>query len=129
MNEGLKAQRILILEDDAHIGEALMMGLERENRTVVLCRDLESAQLVVEQMPLSHIVSDVKLSGPFRFEGLDFIHHVRRHAPKTSIIIMTGSPSPELEREAAERGASAFLMKPFDMDELEAILARVPSSA
>jgi EAL domain-containing protein (putative c-di-GMP-specific phosphodiesterase class I) len=114
--------RRLILDDDIHIGEAMTMALEREGRTIFLCRDVETAQLVVEQTPLSHVVTDVKLTGLFGFEGLDFIDHVKRHAPAATVILMTGSPSPELEVEARSRGAVAFLTKPFDLVELESLL-------
>src|SRR5687768_7130314 len=116
------SSRLLILDDDIHIGEAMTMALERESRTIFLCRDVETAQLVVERTPLTHIVTDVKLTGPFGFEGLDFIDHVKRHAPAATIILMTGSPSPELEIEARSRGAVAFLTKPFDLAELEFLL-------
>src|SRR5688572_17794696 len=116
------SSRLLILDDDIHIGEAITMPLERESRTIFLCRDVETAQLVVERTPLTHIVTDVKLTGPFGFEGLDFIDHVKKHAPAATIILMTGSPSPELEIEARSRGAAAFLTKPFDLVELESLL-------
>ena len=116
------SSRLLILDDDIHIGEAMTMALERDSRTIFLCRDVETAQLVVERTPLTHIVTDVKLTGPFGFEGLDFIDHVKRHAPAATIILMTGSPSPELEIEARSRGAVAFLTKPFDLIELESLL-------
>ena len=121
------SNRLLILEDDIQIGDAMTMALERESRTIFLCRDVETAQLVVERTPVTHVVTDVKLTGLFGFEGLDFIDHVKRYAPAATVILMTGSPSPELEIEARSRGAAAFLTKPFDMADLEFLLG-VPES-
>jgi ActR/RegA family two-component response regulator len=60
-------QTILLLDDDPVILEGLALGLQRQGRTVITCSDLESAQLIVEQVAVSHVVSDVRLSGPFAF--------------------------------------------------------------
>ena len=120
-------QTILIVDDDAEIGFALSAGLEREGRRIIVCRDVESAELVVEREPVSHIVSDVKLTGSFRFEGLDFLDHARRHAPEAHVILMSGDVSPAVSAEARQRGAVTLLAKPFDLDELDALLT-VPTT-
>ncbi len=104
------------------VTEGLAAGLEREGRTIITCNDVETAQLVVERMRPSHVVSDVKLTGPFGFEGLDFIRHVKRHCPESPVILMTGDAPEALQLEAAERGAVAFLQKPFEVRELDAVL-------
>ena len=117
-----ESQLILLLDDDVMVTEALAAGLEREGRTVITCNDLESAQLIVERMNPSHVVSDVRLTGPFGYEGLDFIRYAKRFAPDSRIILMTGDAPETLQFEAAERGAVAFLRKPFDIHELDSIL-------
>ena len=119
---GPESQLILLLDDDVMVTEALAVGLEREGRTVITCDDLESAQLIVERMSPSHVVSDVRLTGPFGYEGLDFIRHAKRYVPETRIILMTGDAPAALQLEAAERGAVAFLRKPFDIRELDSML-------
>jgi EAL domain-containing protein (putative c-di-GMP-specific phosphodiesterase class I)/ActR/RegA family two-component response regulator len=116
-------QNILLLDDDAAITEGLALGLQREGRTVITCSDLESAQLMVERLRLAYIVTDVRLTGPFAFEGLDFIRHATRHSPASKVILMTGNGSEELQQEATNRGAFAFLNKPFSVDELEAMFS------
>jgi EAL domain-containing protein (putative c-di-GMP-specific phosphodiesterase class I)/ActR/RegA family two-component response regulator len=117
-----ESQLVLLIDDDVMITEGLSAGLEREGRTVITCNDLESAQLIVERLNPSHVVTDVRLSGPFGYEGLDFIRYAKRHAPGARVILMTGDAPETLQLEAAERGAVAFLRKPFDIRELDAIL-------
>ena len=114
-----ESQLVVILDDDVNITDVLAEGLERERRTVVTCNDLESAQVVVERLRPSHVVSDVRLSGPFGFEGLDFIRFVRQHSPESRVILMTGDAPEALQLEASERGAVGFLRKPFDIAELD----------
>lgn len=113
---------MLILDDDAMITEGLAAGLARGGRTLITCNDLESGELVVEWLRPSHVVSDVRLTGAFGYEGLDFIHFVKRHSPDTRIILMTGDAPDALQLEASERGAAGFLRKPFEIAELDAIL-------
>jgi EAL domain-containing protein (putative c-di-GMP-specific phosphodiesterase class I) len=110
------------------ITEALAGGLEQPGRELILCSDLESAQLVIERTPPACIITDVRLSGAFRYEGLDFITDIKRHAPGSRIIVMTGARAEGLEREALARGAHAVLQKPFELEELEAHLPIKPAS-
>ena len=111
------------------ITDALAEGLEREGRTVVTCNDLESAQMIVERMKPSHVVSDVRLSGPFGFEGLDFIRFVRQHSPESRVVLMTGDAPDALQLEASERGAVGFLRKPFDVADLDSAINMLSCSA
>ena len=115
-------QIVLILDDDVVITEALAEGLARSGRTMIACNDLESAELVVEWLKPSHVVSDVRLTGAFGYEGLDFIRFVKRQSPDSRIILMTGDAPDALQMEASERGAVGFLRKPFELDELDAVL-------
>ncbi len=123
------AQLILILDDDSSITEGLALGLEHEGRTVVLCNDVESAELIVEQMNPTHIVADIRISGPFGFEGLDFIRFARMHARDSCFILISGDAPEALQREASERGASAFLQKPFSIGELDSTIDRLRCSS
>src|SRR5580765_4866483 len=124
-----ESQLVVILDDDLNITEALAYGLEREGRTVVTCNDLESAQMVVERLKPSHVVSDVRLSGPFGFEGLDFIRYVGKHSPATRVVLMTGDAPDALQLEASERGAVGFLQKPFDVADLDRAIDLLSCSA
>ena len=119
---------VLVVDDDQMITEALAAGLERANRTVITCNDLESAQLVVERVSPSLIVTDVRLSGPFGFEGLDFIRYAKRFAPLSRIILMTGDAPEALQLEASERGAVAFLQKPFSVASLDSMIDLMSST-
>ncbi len=115
-------QSVLLVDDDVLITEGLAAGLERDGRTVITCNDLEAAQLIVERLQPSHVVTDVRLSGPFAYEGLALLPHIRKHAPDTHVILMSGDASDALQLEATERGAVAFFQKPFEIEALDATL-------
>ncbi|MGZ7080089.1 MAG: EAL domain-containing protein [Thermoanaerobaculia bacterium] len=115
-------QIVLLLDDDVMITEGLAAGLSRPGRTLITANDLEGGELIVEWLKPSHVVSDVRLTGEFGYEGLDFIHFVKRISPDTRIILMTGDAPDSLQLEASERGAVGFLRKPFEIAELDSVL-------
>ncbi|HVT03662.1 MAG TPA: response regulator [Thermoanaerobaculia bacterium] len=113
----------LIVDDDERITEALALYIAGPDRTVITCNDIESAQIVLEQMPITEVIADVQYSGRFGFEGLALIRHIRAYAPKARVILMSGRASAELREEATALGAHALLEKPFDPDILESLLS------
>jgi EAL domain-containing protein (putative c-di-GMP-specific phosphodiesterase class I)/ActR/RegA family two-component response regulator len=115
-------QTLLIVDDDVSLAEGLASLLEMPGRRVVMCHDLESAQLVVAADVPDCALTDLRLSGPFGYEGLDFIRDARRQMPTGEIIVMTGVLATGLEQEALRRGANVVLLKPFEIHQLEALL-------
>jgi EAL domain-containing protein (putative c-di-GMP-specific phosphodiesterase class I) len=115
-------QSVLIVDDDGLIRVGLSAAMERPGREIIVCEDIESAQLVIERQHVTCVVSDVRLTGPFRFEGLEFIREVKQRSPDTVVVLITGSASGELVREALARGAAAVLEKPFDIEDIESLI-------
>lgn len=121
-------QWILLADDDSGITEALAMLLERDGRSVIICSDLDSAEIALGHFPVTHLLSDVQFTGRFGFEGL---HFLTRHSASSleRVILMSGDASVELVRAAQEQGADAVLQKPFGIDTLEDALGAFPADA
>jgi len=113
---------VLILDDDASITEALAATLERPGRTVVTCGDRESAELALARLPVSLMLSDIRLTGPFAFEGLDLVRDLAGRIPNGRIVLMTGESNDAIRDEARRRGAMGVLEKPFEIDTIEQLL-------
>lgn len=120
-------QCILLVDDDHDITEALSMTLDRDGRTIILCSDVESAETALARFPVTHLVTDVQFSGSFGFEGLHFLERVHTQWPNCRIVLITGFATDALRAEATKHGASAVLAKPFETDELEAVLGAAPT--
>jgi EAL domain-containing protein (putative c-di-GMP-specific phosphodiesterase class I) len=116
-------QTILIADDDDVITDALSLTLERDGRTVILCSDVDAAEVALSHFPVTHVVTDVQFTGEFGFEGLHFVDRIRALAPQSRIVIMTGNASEALRRAALDHGAAAVLAKPFLTGELEEVLS------
>src|ERR1700754_3017975 len=115
-------QNILVIDDDPAITSALAMLLDREGRTIILCADVESAELALARHSVTHVLSDVQFSGPFGFEGLHFLTRIRSRRPSCRIVLMTGLVTDTLQDVAMGFGAAAVLSKPFELRELEGAL-------
>lgn len=121
------ASTLLIVDDDPFISSALASALHRPGRRIIVCSDAESAEIVLENTHIDAMVADMKLSGPFRFEGIDLLNHARRTAPSARLIGMSGSTADGLARVVEQAGGS-FLAKPFTTDLLEEIIPPVGES-
>lgn len=91
-------------------------------RPVYLCSDIEAATVVISQIRVSHVVTDVQFSGRFGFEGLSFVSTIKAKQPGCRIVSMSGYDSEALRQETIARGADGFLAKPFGLDTLEEVL-------
>jgi EAL domain-containing protein (putative c-di-GMP-specific phosphodiesterase class I) len=113
---------ILLIDDDRDVTDALSMLLERAGRTTIVCADLESAELALTHFAVTHIVTDVQFSGSFGFEGLHSLARMRALRPGCRMVLMTGYATDALRAAALAHGAAGVLSKPFDIEELEALL-------
>src|SRR6202035_1434845 len=102
-------EQLLLVDDDFTVRTAMAAALERPGRRIITCADLESAQLLVETLPIDTTSADVRLSGPFGCEVLDLIRYAVERQPSMRIVLMTGDASQEMRREATLRGAIALL--------------------
>ena len=113
---------ILVADDNESVTTALSLLLERPGRTTIVCSDIESAEIILGRVPVTHLVTDVQFSGEFGFEGLHYLDRVRERLPHGRIVLITGHPSEALRAAAIKHGAHALLGKPFEIAEVEAAL-------
>ena len=114
---------ILVVDDHRPVADGLAQALQDEGYRVVVCYDAESAEVVVENAPITAIVCDIRLTGSFRFEGLDFLEHAQRYAPAARVALISGNVTSDIRNESLRRGADLVLAKPFAISDLEPLLA------
>ncbi|MGD2029927.1 MAG: response regulator, partial [Desulfobacterales bacterium] len=67
-------------------------------------------------------ILDIKLK---KISGVDVLEELKKIAPATRVIMLTGYPTIETARESLKLGASEYCVKPIDKDELEEKVAEV----
>lgn len=109
---------LLLVEDDVNTRSALTTHLRRGGFDVLATGSAEEA--------LEHwnrgrrfdvIVSDVHLPGQ---SGIELAGRLLSEVPRLPIVLITGDPDEALAREALSRGPVSYLLKPFQLFELEA---------
>ena len=114
-----KHSRILIVDDDESIGKVLATILEDEGYTVDIAENGEKAIKKSEEEFYNLALIDIRLPD---MEGIELLTRMKDTTPKMRKIIITGYPSIQNAIEAVNRGADAYLVKPFDMDKVLATI-------
>ncbi len=122
----MKAQIVLIVDDDAMVTESVAAALEGPRRRIILCSDIDAAAIILERYPLSLILTDIQMTQPYGYEGLELIRRASTLKGEAGVVVMTGMRDPELEGHVRSRGASMLLRKPFELAELEKLLENCP---
>jgi DNA-binding NtrC family response regulator len=104
--------KVLFVEDEAALRDMLLFSVADlyEAEAVV---SAEEALARISQTSFNIAVIDVGLP---RMSGLDLIPHVLNMCPGITIISASATNQIDLAVEAMKRGASDFLLKPFDLD-------------
>jgi CheY-like chemotaxis protein len=112
----LRAQRILVVDDNVDLRDSLKRMLEQAGYDVMLARDGEDALQLQRQHPADVLLTDIFM--PER-DGLETIESFRRRYPKVRIIAMSGdahlrvTTASDYLAVARVAGAHATLRKPF----------------
>ncbi len=109
--------RILLVEDDADLADAVARNLERSGFTVDVAGDLAEAAASVETRTHEVVVLDLGLPDG---DGLELITAMRRRGDATPILVLTARDAVEDRVRGLEAGADDYLVKPFAHAELVA---------
>jgi DNA-binding NtrC family response regulator len=111
--------RILIVDDDENIRKVLAMILEDEGYSV---DQAETAKQAIEKSKKNFYniaLIDIRLPD---MEGIELLTKIRDTTPRMRKIIITGYPTLQNAIEAVNRGADAYILKPFDVNKVLATI-------
>src|SRR5258708_1985153 len=109
--------RILIIEDEAKIAEAIKSGLEAENFEVVWVPTGEDGFFSANSQNFDLILLDLNLPGR---NGLEVLSTLRKLCKDVPVLILTARDTVEDRVTGFETGADDYLIKPFAFPELVA---------
>lgn len=105
--------RILIVDDDENIRKVITMILGDEGYAVESVDTAKKAIEITKKKFFNLALIDVRLPD---MEGIELLTKMRETTPKMRKIIITGYPTLQNAMEAVNRGADAYILKPFDME-------------
>ncbi len=118
----MTTERLLtIVEDDAAFARTLARSFERRGYTVLTADSHDALLALLRDHRPGYAVVDLKLGGA---SGLACVQALRAHDAAMKIVVLTGFASIATAVEAIKLGASHYLAKPSNTDDIEAAFAR-----
>ncbi|HCW75687.1 MAG: response regulator [Deltaproteobacteria bacterium CG1_02_45_11] len=108
--------RILILDDEPIVCQRLQPVLEKKGYYVEAFYQSENALKRFKETPFHIVVTDLKMKG---LDGMQFLTEVKKTAPETEVIVITGFATMETAKESFRKGVFDFLAKPFKLGEIQ----------
>jgi len=110
-----EAARILVIDDDENIRKVLETILEDEGYIVETAETAKKGIEESEKAFYNLALIDVRLPD---MEGIELLSKLRSTKPKMRKIIITGYPTLQNAVAAVNKGADAYVMKPFEVDKI-----------
>ena len=117
----MNTNEIWVVDDDPALRWVMDKALAEAGHTVRLFASAEEVQQALGTGAPAVLVSDVRLPGE---SGFDLLKALRREQPKLPVIVVTAHADLESAVTAYQGGAFEYLPKPFDVDELTALVQR-----
>jgi DNA-binding response OmpR family regulator len=111
--------RILLVEDDALLGDGIKAGLKQAGFAVDWVTDGHAARLALETEEYCLAVLDLGLP---KVSGLDVLKWLRASGRQLPVLVLTARDTVTDRVSGLDAGADDYLIKPFDLDELTARL-------
>lgn len=118
----MDAKKILLIDDDPDILEAMQAMLEDEGYAVVTADAHDYIEKIFKDGSLPNLILiDILLSGK---DGREIVQELKSQQDTQHIPIIMTSARSSVEKTARESGADDFLAKPFDIDDLLDMVAK-----
>ncbi|MCU7802470.1 MAG: response regulator transcription factor [Candidatus Thiodiazotropha sp. (ex Lucinoma annulata)] len=114
--------RILLAEDDRHLGEGLTLGLKQLGHTVDWVLDGVAAEQALSTENLDALILDLGLP---RQDGLYVLQKIRKEGMDLPVLILTARDTVENRIQGLDLGADDYVVKPFDLLEVNARLRAI----
>lgn len=114
--------KVLLVDDEKEFVESLSERLELRNLSPKIAYNGEQALETLKEGPPDVMVLDLRMPG---IDGIDVLRKVRKDHPDVAVVILSGHGTDKDKKEAMRLGASAYLKKPIDVDQLVGTVHKV----
>ena len=111
----------MVVDDELFVRELLLEFLSSEGYEVSLADSGEKAVKLMQSEPADVVLVDLKMPG---IDGIETLRQIKKTAPNTLSIVMTGYPTIDSSIEALRCGAYDYVVKPFKLNDLKSSIER-----
>ena len=119
-------QRVLVIDDEKDVAYSFQRVLADEPVEVIGATSGEEGFKLLKKHPIDLILLDVRIGEE---NGLEILRQIRKEHPRQLVIVMTAHGTAQTAIEAMKHGAFDYVLKPFDVPELLAVLRRALQTA
>lgn len=117
----MEKNKILLVDDEEDIRDILGIVLTDMGYRIYSAKDGEEALRIFDRELPSIVLTDIKMPG---MDGIELLREIKRRAPETEVIMITGHGDMELAVKSLKYEATDFITKPINDDILEIALRR-----
>ena len=114
--KNLKPKSILIVDDEENLLLLLERILTRQGYQVVTAQNSYDASSLLKKRIFELAIVDIKM---FPLDGVFLLGEIKGRSPSTKVIMITAYPTVNTHTECIRKGASTYLTKPLDIQELK----------
>jgi diguanylate cyclase (GGDEF)-like protein len=123
LNESsIPKKKILVVDDDKIVGDTIKNIIVKFGYDCKTARNGSEASKKTQKEPFDVIITDIKMP---KMGGIELLHRIKNEHREIDVLIMTGYEEEYTFTEVIKEGATDFISKPFQNDELEAKLHRI----
>lgn len=112
---------VLIIDDDKGMCKTLSRILELDGYKVSTANTGSNGAACLQESSFNIAILDIKLPD---IDGVELLENIKKNNPDLSVIMMTAYASTQNAIKALNKGADAFVTKPFDIEELRVIVKK-----
>jgi signal transduction histidine kinase len=113
--------KILVIDDEEGLRDMLSFSLGKEGYKVSTARNGEEGIKKATEEDIDIVITDIKMPG---MDGIAVLGKIKEINPRIEVIVATGYGTIESAIESLRKGAFDYINKPFNIDELLAILSK-----
>ena len=115
---------IMLIDDEQDFLDTLSMSLKRQGHSVTAANDGEMAWKIIKEGKIRFdvVISDIKMSP---VDGIELLQRIRGDNNDVPVLLMTGHGDLAHSIKAIKLGANDFILKPFSLQYMKSILAKL----
>ena len=117
--------RVLVVDDDESHAEAVAESLERVGYECVVAKSGREGLRLIEEQNFDIVITDLMME---EVGGLEVLSKAKRELPDAEVVILTGHSTVKTAVTAMQAGATTYLTKPLDINELRTVADKVSQS-
>ena len=115
-------RKLLVVDDEESICFSMSEYFSQHGFKVDTAREMEEAEGLLKKTEYKVIIQDLRLGATRHPDGIEIIKMVHQRNPDTRIVVLTSYGSPEVEAQARNAGADAFLRKPKPLSQVAQVV-------